>query len=349
MKVPFHPEFYSGSRFKTKEDKQFFNAVRLLGETATDELDAWDNPTEPHRIYLTPLTKKVLKKCRTPFEVDMCTMGANNEDVMREVMICERFKRYDDKKIYRVNPHFLKALSRMDVEIRRELLPQTEFSTYFSFPPGVLIDHDGDNIIGGYVHMEPPTTKCSQDLREHDIAFRCCAITMGKDSRLSFGPSLTAILGLNFGQKFKAAMKSLEAYAKKDREFQPVHDRLEYSVDGFIFRTLLNATMYIHSMNPDVSHLRPVRELTSREQKEISRKGIDLNNSPYPVILLSWNYESGVEYSKDSTIVSTHLRWQPYGPGWGQTKLIMVREHERHFKKQKEIIDVASSDTPSPR
>ena len=97
----------------------------------------------------------------------------------------------------------------------------------------------------------------------------------------------------------------------------------------------LNAVMYIHSLNPDVTHLKPASQQTANERKATLRSGFDLNNSYFPLVYVSWNYGKDVIYSKESTIVKSHLRWQPCGPGRGDTKLIIIKEHERTFKHVK--------------
>mgnify|MGYP000533243118 CR=1 FL=1 len=37
-------------------------------------------------------------------------------------------------------------------------------------------------------------------------------------------------------------------------------------------------------------------------------------------------------FGVESTTVTGHFRWQPYGPGRTQVKLIWISQHERHFK-----------------
>lgn len=94
--------------------------------------------------------------------------------------------------------------------------------------------------------------------------------------------------------------------------------------------------MYLHSLNPDVTHMKPVHQQTAREQKDARKNGFDLNNTRHLIRYVSWNYGKDREYSVDGTTVRTHLRWQPCGPGRGQTKLIMINEHERKYKKKEE-------------
>ena len=227
----------------------------------------------------------------------------------------------------------------MDVELRPELLPNEEFVGYFSFEPGVLADIDGERLIGAYVFVSRPDPVKDSLLSWAHLAFRASVVpeTPARNIALTFSDPTSLIMGLNFGEHFDEMLKRsrrVSSEFRKSGESVPRDIDIKHcdKVDERIFRTLINAVMYIHSLNPDVTHLKPVNQQTSRERKETVKNGLDLNNSIYPLVYVSWNYGKGVVYSKDSTIVRTHFRWQPCGPGRGQTKLIIVQEHERHFK-----------------
>jgi len=296
------------------------------------------------------LGAELLKKAAESFRTDVFRRAFNaltyDVNLMRSAMFAEKFKQLSEKKIYRFNSKFLMALSRMDVELRSELLPQSEFSAYFSFEDDVLADADGERLIGAYVFLRKPVEGYDKMTEGADFVFSASVFPHGPSSGLhilTFGNPTTLIAGIHLGATFSDSYFKVPVDTSGLSDFEKQLPRNNGLLDEKVFRTLINAVMYLHSLNPDVTHLKPVSQQTSRERKETVKNGLELNNSIYPLVYVSWNYGKGVVYSKDSTMVRTHFRWQPCGPGRGQTKLIMIQEHERHFKNVTPDISTSAS------
>ena len=98
------------------------------------------------------------------------------------------------------------------------------------------------------------------------------------------------------------------------------------------FSSCISCIVYINSLEPDLQKTVPDENFTSKRKRELAEKGIGVNEFTLPVINVSWNYKKPVMYNVDGCLVESHLRWQPCGPNRSQVKLILVKEHERHYK-----------------
>lgn len=86
--------------------------------------------------------------------------------------------------------------------------------------------------------------------------------------------------------------------------------------------------LYIRSGEPDLVNEIPPPCL-SKKPKKIKMHWRE--HCPLPVVNVGYGYH-GRLFHKDATAVSGHFRWQPYGEGKAQVKLIWIDEHTRHFK-----------------
>jgi hypothetical protein len=313
-----HPDyyFYAGN-LGTDLDKFSFKALRTVGKATSlsyikgkDFSAERDINWEEVKKAGAQHAKVVTAIVSVEFDVALCGMF-------------ESFRQAENSKIYKVNPDFLKAMQRMDVELREELLPKPGFMAYFSFEPGVMYDHDGDNLVGAYVSFIK--SPWAEDRLLLKVGYTTKSDTTGPISG-TFGNAGWVCLEVKAGDKFETSLDNLHGNENAHLG-NPRSD-----VQDNIFRTFLNLSMYVHSLNPDVSDLKPIRELSSREKKEANKTNVGLRSSVYTVSLLNWSFGKDRQYSVDSTTVSTHLRWQPCGPGLSQTKLIIIEEHERHYK-----------------
>ena len=87
--------------------------------------------------------------------------------------------------------------------------------------------------------------------------------------------------------------------------------------------------IYVESKDPEIEALRPLRFYNNKQLSKLLPSVKD-SLCTLPVKLVSWAYH-GRNYTKDETIVSPHLRWQPCGEGRQQVKLVWVREHTRKY------------------
>lgn len=108
--------------------------------------------------------------------------------------------------------------------------------------------------------------------------------------------------------------------------------------DISLMNYILNCLVYIHSGDPDLRHLRGIGLKPSKnEQKaKVWRKKKSLGEPMIDMINVGFDFKKPVLYSKGSTLVRPHWRWQPYGPGKAKVKRILIDQHTRHYGKHVE-------------
>lgn len=100
-----------------------------------------------------------------------------------------------------------------------------------------------------------------------------------------------------------------------------------------ILTGILNTAIYINSQDPEIDELKPRKFYDSKQVSKMDKSVRD-NICNLPVKLVNWNYHTGKTFHKDEAHVSSHMRWQPCGPGRSQVKLIWVKEHTRKYNKK---------------
>lgn len=96
-----------------------------------------------------------------------------------------------------------------------------------------------------------------------------------------------------------------------------------------VFRAVFNAILYLHSQDAELEKTYPFSK-TSFSKTQQKKRRILTTDCMIPVTFIHRGYHEK-HYSKDSTFVQSHLRWQRCGVGLSQVKLVWVREHERTF------------------
>jgi hypothetical protein len=267
--------------------------------------------------------------------------GRPDENLANHHLLSKVFKEKNGKTYY-LNKDFAVALSKIDREIPVDILPRN-FIGYIQFADGALCDDTGE-VDGALVWIstlgeigygsEPGYT--SEDL----------AISISYGNR-----SIDPETGPPTVCKFASVLRKLST-------MEDLYDLTEHKDESYlsnpsalslikgpknlggsvkdlrlpVLRAILNAVIYVHSADPELEKLAPLKDFTNTKRAELKKKHSVHNNLTVPVTLLHWNYHSETIYSMDQTIVSAHLRWQRCGVGLSQVKLILIKEHARKFK-----------------
>jgi hypothetical protein len=96
---------------------------------------------------------------------------------------------------------------------------------------------------------------------------------------------------------------------------------------------LVNYLVYIISGQPDLRSWRPPPRPKSKKPKVVRNYE---NLSSVPITLVGYNWKKATIYSVDSTTVSGHFRWQPYGKELSMVKLIWIDAHTRTYNNENE-------------
>ncbi len=262
------------------------------------------------------------------------------ENSFRHLVLARHFRSVSGKTFYLTN-EFTEALANLDRKIPIEYLPE-QFVGYFVFGDGTAIRDEAQNVEGGLVYIG------SSD-----------ALSLVGDDKKSLGTKALVINYFNtapvegtIGAIFRIAYSLDELNSKTVEEF--IEERVETMRDEYIngdgvrqspvqkevakkrakvLRALINATLYACSDEPEVCRLMPLSQYSNKKRREIKKTVPAENLCSLPITLLNHVYKHGVQYSVDSTVVETYLRWQRYGKNLSKIKLGWVREHERHFNQ----------------
>ena len=253
-------------------------------------------------------------------------------------------------ELYQTSKPFFKALSNLKRGIPLNKI-NTQKIWYFIFPEGFqLLTKEGikeyGQLVGCYVFFE----KGHEAFAEENPGYSMNLIFDGGFApKLEDNEYLTCIIKKFLLREENGLIKfdkTTREYMSEgmDEQFQKLGlADVNYSVDlnkyfdhdsiETLNTFLLNAHLYSESEDAVIDALKPAPRKSPKgpfKNKYFKYKGE--NQFPLPVKRLYWDYK-GKEYSKESTTVDTHLRWQPCGPQKSQVKLIWVKEHTRSYKK----------------
>lgn len=119
-------------------------------------------------------------------------------------------------------------------------------------------------------------------------------------------------------------------------DFKTIEEAIDYhceNYDELIFpremvRFVIKCLLYIESGEPDLKREGLLAKTRKAKKHRSFRHG---EFFPYPIVRVGYSFHNK-RWHVDSTMVSGHFRWQPYGPGLKQVKLIWIEEHERKYK-----------------
>lgn len=274
-----------------------------------------------------------------------------NQAFFVNVQMCRMFKEEKERNVYYVPKDFVSALSGLKRGIPAEVLPDRFFG-YFLL--GGDTRDSSDEIEGGYIFIgsgkefgyigetneKHRLTTITQYYNEEEeteyikkyIDTKVCAICyISKDYEVTN----SIVFEIDSG-------KDIAEVVGADRAFETdqcgIHSDVSKATQGAqnaVYRAILNAAVYANSEDPEILDTRPTHNLSHSKRKAYLKDVPMDNRTSFPIQLLNWNYHKPTIYNVDSAFVDTHMRWQRCGIGLTKTKLVWVKEHERHYNNDK--------------
>ncbi len=280
-------------------------------------------------------------------------MALANSPLMHHFLLTKKF--VDERPpVYRLGKDFASVLADIDNDIPVDKLPQNFFG-YISLPRGAVTDDTGD-VYGAYVFIgDAKYTALHPSNYGQRIMWISTVGDSGKvDGERDFSVShlLMKPVG-SFDEMFLSLplsddnlMESSllgpgEMILKKEVSKKDVDQRLRAT------RCIVNAVLYIHSLEPNIDHLKPMSNLTHGDRKKVRATGRHINLCTIPVIAVNWSYKKERIYGMDETWRREHTRWQRCGPQFSQIKLVTIRGHAVKYKKHDAIITGGSHENHS--
>lgn len=270
-------------------------------------------------------------------------------------------KSVGNSPVYMMGKEFFEVLKKVDLNIPTRLLPESG-KGYVAVPPfirdscGYLTTCDGfyyefkksNNLLNIVFEM---THEENRSMDDESIEKWCKAIpedfttkklrwemaAYAEAAHLILFPSGIVSMTIEDGESVEECIEAYASSAVGKEHLLPngvsAADALRKEKDTV--RWFINAILYIYSQQPDLVKSKTRDSMTNSERRAYVKSGGTVSDHLIPVIYVSWNYKKPIQYSKDSTWVESHPRWQPCGPGRTQVRLVWVTEHERHFKNKR--------------
>lgn len=102
------------------------------------------------------------------------------------------------------------------------------------------------------------------------------------------------------------------------------------AVFGGISAVTANVLAYLNSGQPDISQFK--NHIRYRGNSKTKPINADRDLSLLPIELVGFNWLKSNYHSEDAWLVKSHFRWQRYGPGLCNVKLVTIKEHEKSWK-----------------
>lgn len=264
----------------------------------------------------------------TPFLKQQIQIIKHDEVLAKHICLIKKFVESQEKRVYHFGKALTQDLSKIDKEIPLDLLPES-FLAYISFPPETISDEDGF-CEGGYVGVFPAGSLdvSKMSFTKEEQASRVLWLTYQVNGIIAsyLVPLVTTKLSDINLENF------VHDYSFKSDFSVTVPSEDIQKLRSVIYRTLFNCVLFLSCKNAEIEIAKPATQ-TGLSNKEILRRGGVINECTLPITFVNRAYH-GIQYSKDSTHVRSHLRFQRCGPAYSQIELITVKAHERHFSKE---------------
>lgn len=321
-----HPEVLMNRRGPEATRETLRSFVREIKIKRTT-LDAEDKSQDVAVVTLDPNGRLA-----TGFPAIRELLGLNGRGkadwvLVRFIMMMQHFHQKHFKSYY-LNSDFAETLGSVDLKIPTQVLPES-FEGYIVFPEGL---RDEDMEVGGcYIRicknqdLSIPLTDCRPDEKvlwlcytDSDFQGRVCDL-LGPltDARISNIMEFVADSPMAGDYTYRNGL------TKASSEHNAFREKL--------FRTALNAVIYLYSQDAFLLNCTSDFNITNKKKQEARQAGT-YTECTVPLVLLNPGYEQPKEFTKDSTWVRSHPRWQPCGPRNSLVKLIWVTAHERHYR-----------------
>lgn len=272
---------------------------------------------------------------------DMKLMNILRDDNMFAQHIClvKKFIKLQGKVFHFTKP-LLEDLSKMNKQIPSEFLPDN-FIGYLSFPPGAIED-ESNSVQGAYVCVCPAVASVSfgpdepkypgEEKTDRVIWISYVCEERSQSGMLNLGMSgigglLMPFISTRAEDLMGRTMDySTEYEGSKVRPSQEILDKRSR-----VYGTIINCMIFLQCKNVQFEISKPIQQL-GLSNNAVLRSGGVINQCTLPITFVNRSYH-GVQHSKDSTHVRSHLRWQRCGPGNTLIDLVPVKAHERHYVK----------------
>lgn len=257
----------------------------------------------------------------------------------------------DNGVVYKVAEKFGEHLHRTNLNIPISVLPRERQTIYIQFPKGISFQSQGHTFDHAIVDIGSPDQLLSTIKSTNHIMYRICAMPAEEVDGSGYYPSIAFLLPKEDSPDGSVVCK----WAKMDIDDSTVDmnvlktslssdmnpsivDFLQQhpttkSIPTDIIEFCLKVLLYINTGDPDLQPEAKRYPCATNPEKYIRHLE---NHCPFTILNLGYGFHERHRHV-DSTMVTGHFRWQPYGPKLSKVKLIWIDEHARVYKNKEEI------------
>lgn len=227
-------------------------------------------------------------------------------------------------KVYKIGEDFGKELEKVDLNIPNKFIPDKQLYC-IELPDSINFTQSGDTVTTVFVMYDQSPSG------QKFLCVEACSENMGCTYRSRYNlsnPEETIIDALN---RTRHTYNVYHLGEKVDSE--PLTDS-EFEESLTFYKYIVKCLVYIGSGDPD---LREYRAPKCERKSEKKRKNWERKHSDQPLIdmvFVGFDFKKERVYKKDGIWVETFPRWQRYGENLKYVKLIWVKPHPRHYKKE---------------
>jgi hypothetical protein len=238
----------------------------------------------------------------------------------------------ESPKIYHVQRDFLLALSQVDRDIPLQFLPERFFG-YISFAPQTLRDDTGW-VEGAYCYIgDSKGTILNPEKAIEKVLWVVYTTSDGAVADLKVELKSDRLENLIRELPKQDCILKAETLSSSSATLSSITPDASANSRDLIYRTVLNAALYIHSQQPELRREPGSGDpaLSKTQAREVRKKQQIPNECTVPVTFVNWGFERPRVFQVGETSVRGHFRWQPCGVGMQQVKLIWIDQHLRHY------------------
>jgi len=254
------------------------------------------------------------------------------EDVKHDIYTYTTYIRYG-KKNYRISKDFSEALADASLDVSCKYIPKKNISYNIQFHKEMVLSSIFGDPKDFYRNCYVAIEKCDteRDKIKGYLKRVMLVFPIYKDGTDYI--STYDYINLVFRDENQ---KVSEAILDSADQLEESH-KLTQKGKGVI-KYITNIILYLNSGDPDLRELKkPNIPKNTKNIKKFHKK--NKQKTLLDIIDVGFNYMKGIIYRVSATVVRGHFRWQPFGPGREQIKLIWINEHPRHFDdKEKKIL-----------
>jgi hypothetical protein len=254
----------------------------------------------------------------------------------------------DNGSIYKVADKFGEHLHKTHLTIPISVLPHERQTIYIQFPKGISFQGQGHTFDHAILDIGSPELLWPQIKSEPELIskmsnftlYRICTIPSEAVDGTGHCPSLSFLVpkdpSVMTGRCLWATGNGEFVNTSSYFQFEPNMNIVDFiqqhpskSIPTDIVDFCLKVLLYIHTGDPDLQPEAKRYPCATNPEKYI--RHIE-NHCPFTVLNLGYGFHERHRHV-DSTMVTGHFRWQPYGQKLSKVKLIWIEAHERSYKK----------------